>query len=120
MAFLASHSSENLIRERLLRLNATNDFLASLSNIPASRLSAAWRGTKPLDGATAERLLALTAQLEALVAALKPVPVAMTNPAVVRALLDCIRINDIATEKISETMAKLFGEVSAVETTVEQ
>jgi hypothetical protein len=110
MAFLASHSSENTIRERLLRLNATNDFLAALSGIPASRLSAAWRGVKPLDGATAEKLLELTAQLGALAEALKPVPVSMTNPAAIRVLLDSIRINNIANERISETMTRLFNQ----------
>jgi hypothetical protein len=97
-----------MIRERLLRLNATNDFLAVLSGVPASRLSAAWRGVKPLDGATAERLLALTAQLGALADALKPVPVSMTNPAAVRVLLDSIRSHDISNEMISTTIKKLF------------
>ncbi|SRR5260370_631893 len=110
MGFLASHSSEITIRERLLRLNATNDFLAALSGIPASRLSAAWRGVKPLDGATAERLLALTAQLGALAEALKPVPVSMTDPAAVRMLLDSIRLHDISNETISGTMTKLFNQ----------
>jgi hypothetical protein len=107
--FLASNTSETVLRGRIDGLGMASDYLALLSGVPASRLSQAWRGIKPLDAATAERLLALTASLEALQKALWPIPLALSgNPVPVRNLLDTIRQNDIQLETISATIKDLF------------
>jgi hypothetical protein len=68
-------------------IRRTNDFLAVLAGIPASRLSQAFRAIKPLSKADGEMLWDLLKELETLVESAAPVPVSFRNPIVIRDLL---------------------------------
>ncbi len=100
----AKLSSENLIKEHLARLNCSADFLAGLAGIPPSRLSQAFRGIKPLTNEDSVCLDHVLTELDELVEAFRPVPVALTNPQQIRALLD-----DIKDRRLTEAYCVRFG-----------
>jgi hypothetical protein len=100
-------SAENRIREHLARLNCTAGFLSQLAQIPASRLSEASRGVRPLSNDDAELLEGLLKELDALVEAFQPIPIQLTNPQQIRALLD-----DIKDRRLAEAFCVKVGERS--------
>jgi hypothetical protein len=81
-------SQESFLRERIARLDCTADFLCSLTGIPATRLSQAFRGIKALPGPDAEKLNKTLSDLDELVKAFSPVPVKLENPMVIGELLE--------------------------------
>lgn len=87
----AKLSSENRIKERLAKLDCTVSFICGLAGIPDSRLGQALRGLKPLANDDADLLLERLDELDDLVRAFEPVPVALTKPQKIRQLLEEIR-----------------------------
>jgi hypothetical protein len=84
----ATLSYENRISEKMQSLGCSADFLSVLARVPASRLSHAFRGVRPLSNADGEMFLSILKGLEALVQSVAPVPVAFKNPSLIRELIN--------------------------------
>jgi hypothetical protein len=83
-------SLENQITRRMDQLGLTADFLSALAQIPASRLSGAFRGVRPLESQQGLALIALLDKLDRLVAQAGPLPVSFKNPIAIRDLLTAL------------------------------
>jgi hypothetical protein len=68
--------------------NMTADFLASLSGVPGTRLSQAFRGVRELDNDQIVHLSSTLKELEDLTVALAPIPIAFKNPRAIREVLE--------------------------------
>jgi hypothetical protein len=84
-------SLESEITARMQSSGVTADFLSALSGVSTSRMSAGLRNLKPFPNDTAMTLLALLREIEELVEQVRPIPVDLRNPQVIRGLLDDLR-----------------------------
>jgi hypothetical protein len=84
-------SIEKEISEKMQVLGVAASFVCALSNVSPTTFSAAMRNLKPLPNETAIRILDLLADLGDLVDRVRPIPVALENPQVIRRLLDDIQ-----------------------------
>ena len=84
-------SLESEITARMQSSGVTADFLSALSGVSTSRMSAGLRNLKPFPNDTAMTLLALLREIEELVEQVRPIPVDLRNPAIIRRLLDELR-----------------------------
>ena len=84
-------SLESEITARMQSSGVTADFLSALSGVSTSRMSAGLRNLRPFPNDTAMTLLALLREIEELVEQVRPIPVDLRNPAIIRRLLDELR-----------------------------
>jgi hypothetical protein len=84
-------SLESQITARMQSTGVTADFLSALAGVSTSRMSAGLRNLKPFPNDTAMTLLALLREIEELVEQVRPIPVDLRNPAIIRRLLDELR-----------------------------
>ncbi len=104
----ASLSAEKRIEDRRQLLGCSAIFLSSLAGIPASRLSFALRGLKPLENVDAIKLLDLTDRLLAIKEAFSPLPIALVNPEEVRGLLHAMDRRGMMADDIRQIVSKIF------------
>jgi hypothetical protein len=83
----ATLSYENRIMEKMRALGCTADFLSVMARVPASRLSHAFRGVRPLTNEDGEMFMDILNALENLVESVSPVPVSFKNPQLIRDLI---------------------------------
>lgn len=108
MNVLATFSNENRLRGCLLELNCSGTFLAALAGMSQSKLSQCLSGVRTLSEEDASYLLGLTERLMALRQAFGIVPLELSNPKSVRALLDVMDEKGITTEQVAEAIRNLF------------
>lgn len=84
-------SLESQITARMRSTGVTADFLSALAGVSTSRMSAGLRNLKPFSNDTALGLLTLLREIEELVERVRPIPVDLRNPQVIRGLLDDLR-----------------------------
>jgi hypothetical protein len=100
----ATLSAENRIKSHLEKLGCTSAFLANLAQIPASRLSEAFRGIRPLSNSDGILLDGILKRIDELVEAFRPVPVALENPRVIGELLE-----DLRDRRLTEAYCVRYG-----------
>jgi|ERR1700677_1669460 len=84
-------SLESQITARMQSTGVTADFLSALAGVSTSRMSAGLRNLRPFPNDIAMTLLALLREIEELVERVRPIPVDLRNPQVIRGLLDDLR-----------------------------
>ncbi len=106
----ATLAPENRINAQLGEMGLAGSFLCAVADIPATRLSQALRGIKPLDNDDARILLNLLDELRAWTKAFEPVPFALDNPTRVKAFLKIVHDLDLTTLSVEETIGKMFAQ----------
>ncbi len=106
--YMTPLSAEARIASRLRDLGASLIFLSVLADMPPTRLSFGLRGLKPLSNSDAEKLLNLTQRLVELRDAMLPIPIALTQPAVVEAFLERLDQKGLGPEEIRALVQKIF------------
>ncbi len=106
--YMTPLSAEARIASRLRDLGASVIFLSVLADMPPTRLSFGLRGLKPLSNSDAEKLLNLTQRLVELRDAMLPIPIALTQPAVVEAFLERLDQKGLGPEEIRALVQKIF------------
>jgi hypothetical protein len=107
-AALPTFSAEAIVRDRIGLLETSTSFIAALAQIPQSRLSLAFSGTRPLSRQDGVTLKALTARLLELRDAFGVVPLAFDNADRIRRLLACLDKQNITAEVVRQRISDLF------------
>ena len=93
------------IATRMNRAGVTADFLSALSGVSSSRMSAGLRNLKPFSNDTGLGLLAVLKEIEELIEHVRPIPLDLRNPQIIRGLLDGLR--DAKSRRIAAPGEKL-------------
>jgi hypothetical protein len=108
MAF-ASLCAEHRVRDRMQLLGISTTIIAKLAGIPQTRVSLAMRELQDFSEADAETLLTLTAKLVEISDAFAPLPLDMSHPEKIRALLRHMETSAISLADIRGIVATVFG-----------
>jgi hypothetical protein len=108
MYALPTLSMEKQIEDRRLLLNCSAAFLCALAGIPASRLSYALRGLRPLPNVDGKKLMNLTYHLLEIKEAFSPLPIALVNVDEVRKLLNVMDRKQMTPDDIRRIVANVF------------
>jgi hypothetical protein len=105
---LTALSPEVRIATQLADLRLSAKIFCAVANFSPSKLSAAITGTKPLGGDESTKLLNLLTQIQAIVSAARPLPIALTNAADITNLLRAMEFDHIEPADIRSALNQVF------------
>ena len=85
-----SLSIENLLIEKMAKLNCSAAFISLVSGYSQTKLSQALSGLRPLPSQDALGLLQQVRRMEKLIEQVAPIPVSFKNPTAIRELMDAM------------------------------
>jgi hypothetical protein len=88
-------SNEDLIRDRMLKLDLTAHFVAQLSGVPETRLSLAFRKIRDLDRDQVLTVTSTLQEIQNLADDCAPLPISFVSPKIIREILEKKKKGDL-------------------------